>query len=121
MSRHNLNAAIKEAEADLAALRARTAKESPRAKVIAHPTRIRQAIRSILETLELDPRRARELLRKHLGTLVLTPTENGYVFDGGFLLGVEEEDPGTPAEGSRRESQDIAVAGAGFEPTTFGL
>lgn len=48
--------------------------------------------------MEKDTPAARELLRRHIGTLILTPTAEGYVFDGGFLLELGERDPITPAE-----------------------
>lgn len=92
----SLAESIREAEERLKALRARKV-EGSGAKVLAHPAKVQHAIRNILETLEKDSLKARELLKKHIGALVLTPTEDGYAFDGGFLLGLTPESE-TPAE-----------------------
>ena len=97
-----LSTAIKEAEAELQRLKAKVIAPTGE-RAAANPLRVRTAIREILETLGKDTESARVVLKKHIGTLVLTPTKDGYDFNGAFLLKLTDEAgrpfPGTPAEG----------------------
>lgn len=93
----SLSAAIRDAEAEMVAAKAAAGKAASSGLVLPHPSRIQAAIRNILETLEKDGQAARELLRKHIGALILTPTADGYLYEGGFLLGLRG-DPDAPAE-----------------------
>lgn len=135
----SLREAIKQAEADVLALRERASRDRRRGKLISHPTRIRAFIDNLLATLNREPQAARALLLKHVGRVPLRPTEEGYRWDGEFVMdgeaicsdpenrrsaGQPERQTPDPAGLPQRDSQvsqGSLVAGAGFEPTTFGL
>jgi DNA invertase Pin-like site-specific DNA recombinase len=82
-----LNTSIKQAEEDVAALKAQAAKARPRGRVLLHPTAVQVMIDDMLVTLQKDAASARQLLLKHAGTLVFTPTADGYKWEGGFSFG----------------------------------
>jgi hypothetical protein len=83
------------------------------ADALPSPATVRAHVAALGDVLTLDPARGRALLERHVGRIVLTPTYEGprprYRASGRFVF-----DPGT----SPKVEQ---VAGAGFEPATFGL
>ncbi len=78
-------------------------------------------LRDLLGTLEGDPERARKVLAQHVGEILLTPKQEGdrryYLATGSLDLSVAL---GSAPEATE-ESLIRLVAGAGFEPATFGL
>ncbi len=104
------------AESELAELVARSAR--PVAKVIDLPARLAKRIAGLVEGLELkinkEPNRARAAIREICGDIPVRPDPTGK-----FLvarLGLSQQLLAAVA-GSER----FVVAGAGFEPATFGL
>ena len=87
-------------------------------------TRILSDLQDLGSLLNMDPLRAKAELRKHITEIRMTPTQNEgkgfYVAEGNWdLVGVDSNDPQLRHE---KEGQYFQmVAGAGFEPATFGL
>ena len=81
-----------------------------------HPAAAERYLRDLSGTLEADTAKGRDLLAMHLGQLRMTPKNEGprrsYVATGTFSLNVPLGDDAR---------QETKVAGAGFEPATFGL
>ena len=91
-------------------------RSAPSVRVLPSPKVVEGYIRNLFECLERDPERARGLLRAHFeqSPLILTPQSEGpdrfYRATGAFNLWTPE-----------LRYSEIKVAGAGFEPATFGL
>ena len=113
-------ARLRDEEARLRDLKARRAeiRSAPSVRVLPSPKVVEGYIRNLFESLERDPERARGLLRAHFeqSPLILTPQSEGpdrrfYRATGAFNLWTPE----------LSRYSEIKVAGAGFEPATFGL
>ena len=100
-----LSARLAEAEATLAALRAR--QEMAKAPVAPRPVFSREQLRGMCSdvagALDSDPAKANLLLRSAFAPIVLTPKPDAWLLRTSFKVRLKE------------------VAGAGFEPATFGL
>ena len=86
-------------------------------KSLPHPNLITGYVTDLLATVEANPEEGRELLRQRLGAVQLTPKGEGpnraYHATGAFNLSV--------FLGKDDNRPENSVAGAGFEPATFGL
>jgi site-specific DNA recombinase len=82
--------------------------------------RVTEEINEISTLLNLEPERARAYLLKHVSEIRMQPSEEDgerfYVAEGEWLMGANEKVTGAMLNGDFR-----SVAGAGFEPATFGL
>ena len=82
------------------------------AELVPPPALLAKQVDQLAAVLAVDPERGRALLERHVGRITLTPKEDGprpvYRASGRLCLG-----PELP--------KDQQVAGAGFEPATFGL
>ena len=107
-----LSSAIKAAQEDVAALKAKAAKELPQARVIAHPNKIKAALKEWRDTLDKRPEEIREeKLVKHVGTLLMTPKNGAYEFEGFVWVPLGEEEPGGPFPGTPAEGHSTGVSG----------
>ena len=90
------------------------------AKPVADASVARRYLDNLLLTLEASPERSRKLLAEHLSEVLLTPQhESGrdyYMATGGLDISVA-----LGFESRATKSLNRKVAGAGFEPATFGL
>jgi hypothetical protein len=90
------------------------------AKPVADASVAQRYLDNLLLTLEASPERSRKLLADHLGDVLLTPQhESGrdyYMATGGLDISVA-----LGFESRATRSLKRRVAGAGFEPATFGL
>ncbi|RCS59942.1 recombinase family protein [Parvibium lacunae] len=100
---------LKAAEAEKAALKEAPAQGKPSIEMAAMVARYKEMVLDLQNALAKDTNHARTLLAELLGKVVLVPAEGGVC--------AEIENGPAIAE----PSSLIMVAGAGFEPTTFGL
>ena len=112
---------LKEEESKLHSLKGQEASAAAKAgpEVIPHPKAIEGFLVNLLRLLETDPVRARQELVAFMPPFVLTPTPEGYRATGAFDMNVLLN--AKPPRFWPRGSLVKMVAGAGFEPTTFGL
>jgi len=116
-----LGQSLRDEESKLEALWAKqgaSGERRERSQALPHPKLIRRYVGDLLKTIEAKPEEGRELLRQRLGSVILMPKGEGpdraYHATGAFNLTVSlGEDDSTAPENK--------VAGAGFEPATFGL
>jgi site-specific DNA recombinase len=82
--------------------------------------RVTEEVDQISNLLNLEPERAKAYILKRVSEIRMQPTEeNGqrfYVAEGEYIVGEKEKVTGAVLNGDFR-----MVAGAGFEPATFGL
>ena len=82
--------------------------------------RLTEEVDEISTLLNLEPERARAYLLKHVSEIQMRPSEEDgekfYIAEGAWLMGAKEKVTGAMLNGDFRN-----VAGAGFEPATFGL
>ncbi len=117
-----LAASLTSEEKRLAELRAKAALiAAPVQEVLAElpPVAMIEAyVRELVEMLQARPEEAKALLKTHLGEIRMDPKRESpdrhYLATGAFQLSVPI--PARPGRGLENQ-----VAGAGFEPATFGL
>ena len=88
---------------------------------------IGQEIQILSNLLNVNSPQAKQKLHRHISIIAMHPVENErkwfYAAEGGWnLLGTDENAPREePRAQDSNEGQLRMVAGAGFEPATFGL
>ena len=120
-----LHARLKEAEAHKAELETRLDVGSTALDTVADVLpgavdRFRELVADMGNTTQTEVNRIRTQIKKLVGEITLHPSENGE-----YLEAEMEGDYGgllkLAGSGNNPASQILMVAGAGFEPTTFGL
>src|SRR5690606_29007034 len=95
--------------------------------VMVQPEAVVARVRQLGALFDRSPKEAREALRLLLdGGIELCPEDPGYratwtVRAGALLFATETTKPPGGVPGGSEERLTLRVAGAGFEPTTFGL
>jgi hypothetical protein len=103
---------LREAEGELGRLKAAPVKRAPSILVPNVRLRFAEMITDLEQILLRDPERGREVLRGILGEKIkLQPDKSGEFLWAEYSLGMSALIP----------NAEIMVAGAGFEPATFGL